>query len=258
MGKNFRKAALWTAQHYRGEAFSEHIPAVAVMHNARFYPEGWAHDCRVYAASTAKGCKVFDFEPNLCDDTSLPCTPNAEHVHVCLREGGSLPRYGRVVTVAQFYGQFYFHFTAENLPRLLLLLPEILADEDAKVHITDQKPSFVQEALKIFGVPLTRVIDGHGCARVLFIPEPAGCGAPSLGLLHLTRRHVRKVLGCPVPSKKRGLYVVLQIRRGARAILNQKQLAEELEKKLKDRGVRACSLPCTCACACRKTLYVST
>jgi len=175
-------AVYWTSQEYAGGNFTDNPPGVLKLNNARYYPEGWAHDCRYFTAFTAKGCRPFKGVPPMCYGNDVPCLRGRSNVLECQpgRETNnpSLPKHGSVVTTSQVYGETFYHFLAEGLTRAMPLLEMILDDKNILVHTYNTAATFVTEAMMLIGVPRERLIQGHGCANVLYIPEPVGCGGP--------------------------------------------------------------------------------
>jgi hypothetical protein len=173
----------WTSQEYAGGNFTDNPPGVLKFNNARYYPEGWAHDCRYFTAFTGKGCRPFKGVPPMCYGNEVLCPRGRSNVLECQpgRETNnpSLPKHGSVVTISQVYGNTFYHFLAEGLTRAMLLLEMILDDKNILVHTYNTDAIFVTEAMMLIGVHKERLIQGHGCANVLWIPEPVGCGGPS-------------------------------------------------------------------------------
>ncbi len=234
-------AVLWTSQEYVGGAYRENLPGAVTLHNARYYSDGWAHDCRSFTAFTGKGCKEFSGMPPMCDGGKIPCSSGREHILSCQpgyeNLNPSLPKHGRVVTISQVYGDTFYHFLAEDLPRAMPLLDEILSDKTILVHVYNPGASFVTDALQLIGIPRERLIQGDGCAKVLYIPEPVGCGGPSFEMLHMTRRRLHRALGCPVPRVDASKYVVMIKREGTRRVENHDAVKAALDSVLKSHEV---------------------
>jgi hypothetical protein len=129
----------------------------------------------------------------------------------------SLPKHGSVVTISQVYGNTFYHFLAEGLSRAMPLLEMILDDKNIRVHTYRKGAKFVTEAMMLIGVPKERLIQGNGCANVLYIPEPVGCGGPSFEMLHMIRRRLRHELKCPSPLLDFPMQIVFIKREGSSA-----------------------------------------
>jgi hypothetical protein len=252
-------AVLWTSQEHVGGSYKNATPGVVKLHNARYYQEGWAHDCRYFTAFTGKGCKVFPGVPRMCNGGKASCGPEMEHISSCQpgheNIDPSLPKHGSVVTISQYFGDTFYHFLAEDLTRALPLLDKILADKDIMVHVYNHSVGFVAEALQLIGIARERLIHGDGCAKVLYIPEPVGCGGPSFEMLHMTRRKLQHALGCPVPRMDSSKYVVMIKRHGARSVENHDGVKAALEHRLGSREVNS-EQCCTVLRACADVFHL--
>ena len=199
-----------------------------------------AHDCRYFTAFTAKGCRPFKGVPPMCYGNDVPCLRGRSNVLECQpgRETNnpSLPKHGSVVTTSQVYGETFYHFLAEGLTRAMPLLEMILDDKNILVHTYNTAATFVTEAMMLIGVPRERLIQGHGCANVLYIPEPVGCGGPSFEMLHMLRRRLRHELKCPSPRLDFPMQIVLIKREGSRAVGNHYAIKTRLEESLKQHN----------------------
>ena len=89
----------------------------------------------------------------------------------------------------------------------------------------------------LIGVPRERLIQGHGCANVLYIPEPVGCGGPSFEMLHMIRRRLRHELKCPSPRLDFPMQIVFIKRKGSRAVGNHYAIKTRLEESLKPHNL---------------------
>ena len=112
----------------------------------------------------------------------------------------------------------------------------ILDDKNILVHTYNTDAKFVTEAMMLIGVPRERLIHGHGCAKVLYIPEPVGCGGPSFEMLHMLRRRLRHELKCPSPRLDFPMQIVFIKRKGSRAVGNHYAIKTRLEESLKQHN----------------------
>jgi hypothetical protein len=231
-------AVLWAAQQeYDGGTYQGTPPGVVTLYNARYYSDGSAHDCSYFTAFTGKGCREYTGRPLMCDGERMSCNTRREHIQSC-QPGHEdihqlLPKHGRVVTISQVLGDTFYHFLAEDLTRTMPLLDEILADETILVHVFNSGANFAVDALQLIGIPRERLIEGDGCARILYIPEPVGCGGPSFEMLHMTRRRLRAALGCPVHRMDGSKYVVMIRRQDTRKVDNHQDVRAAVESSLR-------------------------
>ena len=138
-----------------------------------------------------------------------------------------------VATIADFWGYGYFHFVAENLVRLPLVLPVIEHLNRSMVHV-HRKNGFVISLLGAAGVPSHRVIEGIVSADVALLPEPIPCGTPPAILLQLLRRtlllnHQNFGVLKHVNLTEINFQILLVKRQGSRSITNHDALASALK-----------------------------
>ena len=91
--------------------------------------------------------------------------------------------------------------------------------------------------MMLIGVPRERLIQGHGCANVLYIPEPVGCGGPSFEMLHMLRRRLLHELKCPPPRLDFPMQIVFIKRKGSRAVGNHYAIKTRLEESPKPHNL---------------------
>jgi len=111
----------------------------------------------------------------------------ADHASLLIPTG--IPRFHTVATIADFSGQHYFHFLAENLVRIPLVLSVLEQIPRSMLHVHSIN-RFVISLLATVGVPGNRVIEGTVLSDVTLLPEPTPCGTPPAVLLQLLRRTI--------------------------------------------------------------------
>lgn len=305
--ENYETAALGLTQEYRlGQKWSEPPVGLAVFYNARFDFMGFVHDCQKWVMPTGKSC-LPDWNgqvPVLCGN-GKECVPPGRNDDVMQcqpgHDSGGLKVYERVYTIAQRFGSEYFHLIFEELPRLMVLLPELKNDQSIRFHCTSRTTDvcfcliFVcahacfavsrlssgaltditcrprqdthnlclerprppgdaplrhrpgeahrRERRPLLAPPLCGwltcshllcTLQGHGCARVIYIPEAVACGTPTFSMVHLLQRNVRMALGCPNLSPLRGGgYAILIYREpGMRHVANHHLVETQLRNSL--------------------------
>ena len=129
------------------------------------------------------------------------------------------------VTISQYWGNGYYHFVAENLPRLL---PVISQHEtpDLTVHV-HQKNKFVIEFLKILSFEPEQIISGKIFAQILFVPEFIACGNTPGYLLHEMHTKFSLALMNAKYQNNNKCHVVF-IKRKTRAILNHQEIVQKI------------------------------
>jgi hypothetical protein len=179
-------------------------PGIAVFANAVVFGDGQVHNGTFVVQGKACGSH---------SSLSFPAeTPTSFHL---------------VATIAHFWGNGYYHFVAENLVRLPLILPVIQDCKYSKLHIQSRKPS-VEILLSALGVQVDRIIQGTVGADWLLLPEPVPCGNPPAVMLHLLRRTlVENNRGFDDSSTTECTFLLVK-RKGSRAISNHDDLRSRL------------------------------
>lgn len=139
-----------------------------------------------------------------------------------------LPQYDSVATISHYWGYGYFHFVAENLIRVPLILNSLQRNQNMKLHVNARWP-FVLSLLKILDVDSSRVIQGRITAKKVLVPEPIACGDPPANLLQLLQHYILKKIPHQIvagPSlEDRGLCNILIVKRqGHRSITNHNEM----------------------------------
>jgi len=158
------------------------------------------------------------------------------------------PRFEAVATIAHFWGQNYYHFVAENLVRLPLVLPVLDGHKDTVLHVQSRAP-FVLTLLQLVGIVPARVVQGVVAADLAFLPQAVVCGNPSAVMLNLLRHTLIARMPPPDTSSpaQGGCMVLLVKRTGTRAVKNHDELLSELSVSFSEnagggRGNRSCRI----------------
>lgn len=141
-------------------------------------------------------------------------------------------QYEIVATIAEFWGEGYFHFVAENLIRLPLVLPVIENLNSSLLHVKSIN-TFSIEMLTLLGIQRTRLLSGIVSARVALMPEPIQCGTPPALLLQLLRRTLvqkTNALSLEKQIQKNKCNILLVQRKGPREIRNHDALLSCLSR----------------------------
>jgi hypothetical protein len=179
-------------------------PGIAVFANAVVFDDGQVHNGSFVVQ--AKSCGSHS-------SLNFPAeTPQSFHV---------------VATIAHFWGSGYYHFVAENLVRVPLILQVIQDHKYSKLHIQSRHP-FVEILLSALGVQTDSIIQGTVRANLLLLPEPVPCGNPPAVMLHLLRRTLlEKNVGFHASSTSECQVLIVK-RKGSRAISNHDDLRSRL------------------------------
>ena len=141
------------------------------------------------------------------------------------------------------------------LTRLAVLAQFVRARASVRVVLQAQPPPLVAALLEAFGVTRDRVLAAPTCARRVYVPEPAGCGAPSRTMSLMLQRELWRAVAAPLapggepypwarPLRQR--FVLLVERAGPNRVANFDELHEALRLRLQtnyDVAVRAPPAP---------------
>lgn len=94
----------------------------------------------------------------------------------CSKRWGSVKRYREVFTIAQFWGDGFYHGTLEELPRISPYLLFLQRHPEIKIHVKGT-PKF----LTLLGINKSRLIHAPAIkADILYMPAGGSCGRSSL------------------------------------------------------------------------------
>lgn len=127
--------------------------------------------------------------------------------------------YAEVLSLAQFWGDSFFHGTIEDLTRIGPYLGFLRDKPTIKVHLTG-KVGFLKNLLQAMGISSKRLVAGSVKARILYLPAGTACGRPSHITTNLLSMHLRKSLlpstpqateqGSPPPVTRRDTIVLIK------------------------------------------------
>ena len=212
-------------QKYRqaGEELSEYPhgiepkPAVAVIANAMINLDGEVYN------------ETYFFEGK-CGT----CKPSRQQFFF----SSSPQTYRKVITIAGFWGQGYFHFMHENFIRLPLVFSILDQDPVMKVH-SHQGKTFMSELLAMFQIKQDRIVSGLVRADLAFVPEQIACGRPPANLLLLMQKSILQrnsvLFQNRLTRSKRQILIVK--RKGTREIRNHDEIVTKFRKSFKGYNV---------------------
>ena len=79
------------------------------------------------------------------------------------------------LTIAQFWGEGFFHATSEDLPRLSPWLDFLRTNPQVKIHVHTNH-EFQHNMLHSLGLDPSRMITGTRRVKVLYMPAGSSCG----------------------------------------------------------------------------------
>ena len=190
------------------------------------------------------------FENAAVDTVGNVCTSTNKclQAKTCSSAYGQYPKNGKLIydvvySIAEFWGEGFFHFLCENFVRLFIGLDWLKSPGRgmaAMIHVK-KKTSFAMQALAAVGVSSSRVLSGVSAkAKAMIIPEPVGCGSPGKILAQLTRVSVLsnvlsfKQLSSTIPTKLK--LTVISRGTGSRSVVNHQKLVAALKMKYEVEG----------------------
>ena len=123
-----------------------------------------------------------------------------------------------VFTIAQNWGNGYFHGLIENLPRIVSYLDFLQSNPEIKVHVASK---FIKPHLLILGISSTRVITGRVKADIVYLPQSGGCGGSHTVAVQGLQQAFMQHIPLQYPRLTRNSIVV--IRRSHKRWLHQHQ-----------------------------------
>ncbi|CAM9968681.1 unnamed protein product, partial [Pylaiella littoralis] len=153
----------------------------------------------------------------------------------------SAKSYEKVFVMTQCWGDEYFHFLAEALPRITFMLDVLQENLDIKIAVHAPGPgyehhlNYMYELLELLGLSRTRVIFIEAAihAALAILPSSTPCMKPGTQTINMLRHALLKGL---YPS--RGVIrlpprpvIVLVVRESGRELKNNDQVREALEQE---------------------------
>lgn len=146
-------------------------------------------------------------------------------------------RYDQVLVITQYWGDAFYHFLSEILPRITLMLDVLLEHPDIKiaVHAGEKaKETHMEQFAELLGLNPARLIfvSKPIHAKLAFLPDSTGCGQPNAVMINLLRSALLKKLypetaGVAPPTSKP--IIVLIVRETKRMLGNNDQVREALQ-----------------------------
>ena len=117
----------------------------------------------------------------------------------------SAPLYDEVFTISQYWGEYFFHATLENLPRLAPYLEYLKRFPHIRIHAAMRHPF-----LPLLGLGRKRIIIGHIRAKLLYMPAGVPCGMPTIFPTQMLSFHLRRGL---MPMERNVIVLIRKSRR---------------------------------------------
>lgn len=152
---------------------------------------------------------------------SLGCQTSRGMVPSC---DETLPTFSTVIIISQFWGEGYFHFFIEGMPRLMDVDPRVYSEEVVHVHTNIIHMSIASQMLRLISSNL-KPISGSVRAENSIIPPSTPCGGHRYSKRHMPFLRLSLQNKLTVKQPKHALLVR---RHGSRAIANHEELLREI------------------------------
>ncbi|CAM9358222.1 unnamed protein product, partial [Ectocarpus sp. 6 AP-2014] len=137
------------------------------------------------------------------------------------------PRHDKVFVITQHWGDAYFHFLSECLPRVTLMLDVLLANPEIKIAVHAPPPTwsdrkhYTSELMALLGIQEERLIfvDTEIHADLAILPESSACEKPNTAMVNMLRSALLKGMypssaGVPPPVTRPPTLVLVRQKEG--------------------------------------------
>ena len=169
------------------------------------------------------------FIPSMC----------THHTYTIRRQIARYSRYklfDEVLTIAQWWGQAYFPFQIEALPRIIPYIQFLKDNPSIKIHVPAAALSRIGRHFEMLGLDSSRLVMGNIRSRVVYLPQGGECGVNTNPLLiqQLSNIYLSYMDTHYQPITKRA--VVLIQRTKSRQLRQHAEIQNFLWQKAKEAG----------------------
>ncbi|EKX35084.1 hypothetical protein GUITHDRAFT_118740 [Guillardia theta CCMP2712] len=144
-----------------------------------------------------------------------------------------------VHTHGQYWGDNYYHFMIECLPRLALVTRLLEEQKELGWHVHVMRSRVSRLVLPLMGVKANKIVSGSIFASLALVPEPVPCARCPASMLNLLRKTLLASPQIAVHPRSDKCSVVLLKRKGvARQILNHDELMLTARRELPACDIR--------------------
>ncbi|CAN0214375.1 unnamed protein product, partial [Ectocarpus fasciculatus] len=149
--------------------------------------------------------------------------------------------YEKVFVIAQYWGDGYFHFLVESLPRITVMLDILRGNPDIKIAVHAPNKShqsrrgYMNQFMELLGMDRSRLVfvQNEIHADFAILPSSTACGNPDTQLVNMLRHALLQAMypstgGAP-PQLPRP-QIVLIVRTTKRGLKNNNQVREALRQ----------------------------
>ncbi|CAM9436075.1 unnamed protein product, partial [Hapterophycus canaliculatus] len=152
--------------------------------------------------------------------------------------------YDKVFVIAQHWGDGYFHFLVEDLPRITLMLDILRENPGIKIAVhapaaaKKGRKEYMSQFLELLGMQKERVIflqkEGKIHADLAILPTSTACGKPNTQMIGMLRHALLLALypdtsGAPPPVERS--IILLVVRQTGRGLANSGNISKALTEE---------------------------
>ena len=116
----------------------------------------------------------------------LRCQPNLKSRQLRANYLSKIPIFDEVFSVAQFWGDGYYHAMVEEMSRIAPYVAFLQRNVGIMIHV-DSRSTFLLKMMALFHIDSNRIVDGSVRARILYVPNGIQCGIPNAFNIQLLR-----------------------------------------------------------------------
>ena len=139
----------------------------------------------------------------------------------------------KIFTIAQFWGNGYFHAVIEDLPRISPYIDFLRKYTDIKIHVYS-KEKFIIDLLEKMGIFENRIIAGSVKGGIVYMPPGTACGRPATFNIQLLSMQLRAQI--PYPPQERRSIVIIK-RSSKRYFKNHQHIVEAIKNHVKGTNI---------------------
>ena len=132
----------------------------------------------------------------------LRCQPNLKPRQLRANYLSKIPIFDEVFSVAQFWGDGYYHAVVEEMSRIAPYVAFLQRNAGIMIHVAS-RPTFLLKIMALFHIDSNRIVDGPVRARILYVPNGMQCGIPNAFNIQLLRLMLMTVANKYEPRQTR-------------------------------------------------------
>ena len=146
------------------------------------------------------------------------------------------PLYEEVFSIAQYWGNGFYHLNIEDLPRVAPFLPWLRENPQIKIHIYgDGKRNYkyLSQIMEYLQISEKQLVTGPLRAKYAYMPETSHCGMNLVTNTQILSLEYRQVIKNKFKQSKRGSIVLIK-RSGERKLTKHSEIQTLLQRVAKN------------------------